>query len=827
MPSLFRSVFFPSLSVAFALACSGDPDKPDVPVTPVLKGSEVRFALGTDAALPPFLDVPFPSDIYLQDGHITEQLPGLSRILPSSSERIAHELAKMDGFSRIGMSHFYVDDRGTTNESYPGPTSTKIDRNTIPKGEVACAAGTSSVFLVDLEAAKESARIPCRAYFHTDGPRSAAHPTVGVGPARGVLLKEGHRYAAVITSRVKGEGGVNLEPSAEWTKIVAGDAPTPRAKFYSDAYKLVDERLREVLGADQILGIAPFTTNTNSKELFKLRDIVEAQPAPVLQWSAEALAPMGNQKFTSVTPLPAGFTATLDDYLGVFDPAKKLPSGVDDTDISISVRAHDQILSMGTAAVDVTTFLNVPPGSNSNSYTKTDFATFTKDANGVYVPFGKEKIWVSITLPKTPMPAEGYPLVIYAHGLDASRHVILQIANTFAAKGWAVAAIDSVTFGARSRNERWRVDKKTDYESAPGAVYKGPDGIGDASSSGARQDSSDLFGSFANLGAARDQFRQSAIDMAEVSRALTGADMTPLSPTGAALKIDPARIAYQGNSLGAIEGSLFAATEPRIKNYIFGVIGGGLVSELVVGSYDINSLVNGGLAINFDLVGDLLNSSNPVASVFQTVLEPADPMIFAPHLITDPREVMGVKIPPRNFLQTEVIYDSTVPNDANEAFMRAAGIGVAAPNVGSNAEITDIKNIANNAWRVPFVDVPVGADGTIHDTPVAGVTAFLIQVSPSGHGIEFIHSSTTHSGAIPFGRWDTNDPYSPIPSGTKIKVKNPYRSLQTIATQFFQAGFEGKVPAILGTDIPAAVRDYDGDGDLDDVDADASNSDVK
>ncbi|NOJ77495.1 hypothetical protein [Myxococcus xanthus] len=52
--------------------------------------------------------------------------------------------------------------------------------------------------------------------------------------------------------------------------------------------------------------------------------------------------------------------------------------------------------------------------------------------------------------PAGTMPADGYPVVIYGHGLTGNRTNIMTVANNFNAAGYAVAAIDTVFHGERA-----------------------------------------------------------------------------------------------------------------------------------------------------------------------------------------------------------------------------------------------------------------------------------------------------------------------------------------------------------------------------------------
>ncbi len=810
-------VFAPlALAVSFVVvaACSTTEATP----SPEKTGAIARFRF-TEGQVPDFLDVPFPSDVYrTPPGTIMDPIPALERVLRKSSGYIAHDIARANGFSRIALSHFHIDDLATG-------LAAPLDATTLPRGEVACQAATSSVFLLDLEATEADARVLCRTRIHHDGPRGEAQQNLAVGPARGILLKEGHSYATVITSRVHTKDGAPILASDGLAR--ARKSTSREGVIVANALTKAEALLASALAPDHatIVAIAPYTTHTQAAEFYELRETMQKQPAPVLRWDAASVAPMGAVRFAKLEDgvLPTGFTASLDDYLGVVAPEHKLPSGIDDPDVNLRTRAHDHIRAIATAAFEAPSFLKGIVGADSNQYRTMDFSTFTRDASGQLMMTGNERIWATFVLPDSPMPATGYPAIFFGHGLGGSRHIFLDLANQFAAHGWMTIMTDAIAHGARSRSERFRRDVKTQWEGNPGATYKGPDGLADPIA-GSYQDATDMFGGLLNLGALRDQFRQGAIDRSSLVRALENADLTPLSPTGEPIKVDLDKLGYSGSSLGGIDGALFAAIEPRVRNFILAVPGGGLLTELGARSPEISQLLGGAMAFYYDVIGQFVHESNPINTLLQTTVEACDPILFAPHLVKEPHVLFGVPMTRRNVLQIEIPFDTTVPNESNEAFARAAGFGLAMPNLGSYADVLDIKHIENNPWRTPFPSIAPDAIG-IHDTPVAGATGVVVQVSPSHHGIELTASTALRNFRIPYGDFESNEPFVPLYKDARVKVRNPYLQMQEMVFRFLEDGFAGRVPVVTG--IPPVRRDADDDGVDDDVDPDPNSAEIK
>ena len=781
-------------------------------------GVVARFTLPSDG-LPPFLDVPFPSDAYLASGKIADPLPGLERSFALNANYLSHELGKANGFSRTALSLFYVDDTAAPRDDNGDPSPATLDAASLPRTESDCTADGSSVFLLDLAATDAAkVRVPCRAAFHDDRTIATSRPVLGVGPARGILLEEGHAYATVVTSRVKDATGKKLSPSSDFRAVAGGDHSTATRTTYADAIAKARAALAPALAADgaEIVAIAPFTTQADTGVLFAMRDALEDAPAPKLAWDAPTVAPMGAARFAAKVngALPAGFTATLDDWLGVVAAGAKLPDGTDDPDTSLPVRAHDAFAALGTAVFTAQSYLQVKPGG----YDTLDHGTIAVDASGKPVlPDGAAattKIWVTFVVPTTPMPPGGYPVVIVGHGLSSSRQYLLDMGNTWAKNGWAIAAIDGVTFGARAAEAKYQVDKGTGFSGKNGATYAGPDGFTDEENGPV-----DFFGNLKNMGALRDQFREQAFDIAQLVRVLRSApDLSPLDTGAGAPKLDPEKLAYFGDSFGGITGATAAAIEPHVRAWFLNVAGGGLFTEVAAHAPDIAALLGVAATFNFRFGPERFDESHPLNVIGQTLAGAGDPIDYATALVMHPHPLKGAPTSPRNILQTEVLYDELVANEGGEALARAAGMGLAMPNVGSNAGIVDLKTMANNTQRVPLADVPPDGAG-IHDSPIPGVTAVVVQVAPGQHGEDAVRRRASRSYVIPYGRADGTNPF--VRLTTQYQASCPYRELQATAVRFFADAFAGKVPVVTGFKPP--VRDVDDDGATDDVDADPND----
>jgi dienelactone hydrolase len=810
---LSRSLHLLPFALCFSVACGSSSSGPSTSASP--QGVVARFDVTTDP-VPAFMAVPFPSDVYLDGGKVVP-IPKMGAVVKQNSQFITHELSKMDGFSRIALALFYVDDT-TAPETPDGlPAFAKIDPKTLPNSESACLADTSSAFLVDLAATDPTkARVPCSAVYHQDVRSPDARTNVAVGPAPGVVLQPAHQYAAVLTSRVKSTDGRAVQASADFEGVRSNSGHAPAV--YGSAYTKVMAALGSALAKDgaKVVALAPYTTTDMAKQLYALRDGIESAPAPVLKWDAQSMAPMAPAVFATNIGgnVPMGAKASLDAWLGTVPPTAKLPDGSDDPDGNLSVRAHDLVLEVGTGVFEATNWL---AHYATGTYNDLDHATFTTDASGKVVPAPDAptaKIWVTFAVPSGTMPSTGYPVVIFQHGLGGSRGDMMDLANPFCAKGWMVAAIDSVTFGARAAEAPFQVDNVNNF-GGPGSTYRGPDGIADAiGNPPATNGSTDLFGTLIDIGAIRDQFRQAALDTAQLVKVLRSKpDLSGLALNGAVPAIDPDRIAYVGQSLGAIEGATAAAIEPHVQEWVLNVGGGGLIRELAAHSPTVSDQLNLAAGFNFGFIQGTFDEGHVLVSLLQTIIDPGDPLAFAAGIVQSPQPLAGQATKPRDVLQIEVVYDEWVPNESNEALARAGGWGLGSPNVGPNGWVLDYKNLSNNPGRLSLPSVAAQSDGAIHDTPAPGVTAVMVQESPANHGGNLTSSSDQRKFCIPYGNYASASPFTPV---TPFNVNCPYLKTQATIQRFLSDGFAGKVPGVVPPETP--VRDLDGDGVPDDSD---------
>lgn len=763
-----RALLLAALALA---ACSTAPAAPE-------HRALVRFEVPADGSLPAFLDVPFPSDLYREaDGSLARDVPGLELYIPENADHFRDALDATRGFSRFAGASFRLD--------APPASDGVVDPATLPAGEADTLAPGASVVLLDLDAADPgSARLPARAKFHDDRPRGGASPpSLAVLPARGALLPEGHRVAAVVTTDVALADGTPLAPSAGLLRVTGGARDRPGEDVVGAAWDQALALAPELEG--RVAGLATYTTMASAGELVALREAAGAAPISALSWDAADCAPMYPARF-SAEPLPS-FDATLDAWLGA--PAK-LPDGSDDPARDQDTgAAHDALAAIGTAVFEAPNFLLDRPGGYDDPLHR----TLSRDASGAFVPSPERpsaRIWVSLALPKGAVPAAGFPTVILQHGLQGDRSFLLTLANTYARQGWATVAIEAVTFGARSDTPTFTVDAEASFPwSAQAGAYAGPDGLVDTNASAIA-----FFGNFTGFGAMRDQLRQSAVDFGALARLLAdpALDLGPLAVAVPGARLDASRLAYVGDSFGSIVGSMVASVEPRIGAFVLNVGGGGIITEIGARAPTISGVLSGGANLVYGVSNEWLDEAHPASTLLQTIIEPGDPLTHAHRIVREPAVIGGAPNDPKSVILIEVVWDELVSNEGSEALARAAGFPLAEPNVGPNGG----------------VDLPVApaAGGVTKDVPALGITAVLVQASPASHGSDLYGANGTRSYAPPFGV-DGPQPFVPLPT---VHLKQPYLGLQAMTVGFFLPFFAGAVPELR--DVPVPRRDFDDDG---------------
>jgi virulence factor lipase-like protein len=232
----------------------------------------------------------------------------------------------------------------------------------------------------------------------------------------------------------------------------------------------------------------------------------------------------------------------------------------------------------------------------------------------------------------TTKPANGWPVVIFEHGITRDRTDSFALAQAFVSAGWVIVGVDLPLHGVTNpMNPFYQPANEQTFNldlivNASGA--SGPDGVIDPTGT-----------HFINLTyplASRDNLRQGVVNLLALTRALPNLDLDG-DTVG---DIDPARIAFVGQSLGSIVGLSFGAALPvpadfpvpvptvnplRVPTMVLSVPGGG-VAELLRDSPTFGPRINAGLQGQ-----GLLPGTSLYAQYFrdvQNIVDAGDPLNF-------------------------------------------------------------------------------------------------------------------------------------------------------------------------------------------------------
>jgi hypothetical protein len=664
------------LLLAAASACGDD-----------LGATAIRLELPDDGSAPAYGQAPYPSDAWrTDDGHL-EPPAGLEAIFHRDPELIAAHLAALDGFGVRPLIEFPID--GAL--------------------DLASIAGAARVIDIDPDSPERGREV--RYDWQWDPERQV----LAGAPEPGQVLRAGTRYAAVLGRDLRDAAGLPLARPPGMVRLAAAGSDLP-ARWRTTA---------EAIERDTV-GIAVFTTERATRTMAAARALLDdpaAVPPSELSFPDPAIIfkdPLALDRLLGHAVRFADGPRAGSERWGV--SAGTNPTGV----------AHDHVGVIATGTMTVARFRRPDTGDDGP-----DDETFAVDpATGVPALVSMESIPVTFAIPAAapPSPA-GYPVAILAHGLGSSRHAILTFAEPLAAAGFAVVAIDADTHGSR-----WDpTDEKNilaTFLPAFDGVADMPDGFGDTIG---LVTTFDFLEGLHNLSGARDAIRQSVLDFAQLAALLRrpDLDLAPLARDGVSPRLDTSHLAFLGESFGTIVGGVLAAVEPNIDLYVLDVAGAGMLDLAIVNAPGLATLVLPLAQVMFGVDGRM-DRFHPAVAMLQWLMDPADPLTYAPHLLRDRLEVGGAPLGPRHLVILEVLGDEIIHNLATESLARAAGAEVLAPGAAPGV-----------------APAPSPAAGNVD-----GQTAVLVQIPGASHGsnwtseeghLDFV-PGFPHAGAEPFPR---------------------------------------------------------------------------
>ncbi|HJU40809.1 MAG TPA: hypothetical protein VJ724_14660 [Tahibacter sp.] len=406
--------------------------------------------------------------------------------------------------------------------------------------------------------------------------------TIAVVPTR--PLKQLTSYLAVATSAITDENGNDATPDQTYflTKrtsplCVNGAStepllPAAQACALEPLRQLTNSHLAvaasQGITADKVVVSWVATTQGITPVLQQAVGKVNQTPAPLTR-----LAPTGQ----TLANLGLGLAPIADIYIGTID----LPYY---QTAAVSNNNPGGVLSGFWKAAPGA---YVPPFNQAGLSPTSTNVTF---ANPFPVATKTETVPLVLTVPNAASgktkPPEGWPIVIFQHGITRNRTDAFAIAQTLASQGFAVIAIDMPLHGivdpanplkientplaATGAHERtFNLDIKGPNGGCPTGATSPicPDGVIDGSGA--------YFINLTSLLTSRDNIRQAIVDLFSLSRAIP-----TLNYDGGSTDFAESKIYFVGQSLGSIVGTSFSAFDPRIDTAMLSVPGGGIARLL-------------------------------------------------------------------------------------------------------------------------------------------------------------------------------------------------------------------------------------------------------
>lgn len=241
---------------------------------------------------------------------------------------------------------------------------------------------------------------------------------------------------------------------------------------------------------------------------------------------------------------------------------------------------------------------------------------FEIGSDGLPVVQRYESVPVTLTLPRTPMPAGGYPFVLYVHGSGGQADQVVHRGPVL------------VPGGDRERGQGpAHVYAAHGIASAATAMPLNPERLPGAASR--------AYLNLLNLGAYPFTFQQGTFEQRLFLDALERLEIDEGTVAACAgvggegpIRLNVGRIGMHGQSMGAQYANMLAAVDPRVEAVL--PTGSGGLWTLVI----LLATIEGGLDVG-TVIGPLLGAQEPVTylhpglQLVQLALEPAETMVFA------------------------------------------------------------------------------------------------------------------------------------------------------------------------------------------------------
>jgi pimeloyl-ACP methyl ester carboxylesterase len=607
MRSIRRLTLVIVVAAAISGCESGSSDEPQAiaftpPAAPTGTGFVAMYA-------PPVDNVPYPNDIYYNPTTLRLNVP------VKVTSPLSAALNTLDGFSTTAV----------ISAPFNGPlaAASLIPWNPLTMGPTAASA---SIVVLNVTGTP-APLIPGVDY----DVRISAAAGSGGGLLEIVPLKPlapRTRYAFIVTNGVRSTAnvaaGADLVFGAVRDTYLAGGTSVPGQPALTPLFQVIPP----LLEAARAIGIPPgnvvvawsMLTQSTTEVLDAVDATTPARPAALVPAGTTAQLGLGVPSFANI------YTGYLDiAYYG--DPANPLTS----------FWVNSQL---------------VPPTAQNP-------APFARVPN--------KRIPLLATVPNNQTrPQAGWPVVIFQHGITLNRTVMFAMADSFAAAGFAVVAIDLPLHGV--------TDTASPLYQAPNERHFNLDNVGAVGvfAPDGQIDNGWQILNVANPLNARDHIRQAVADTIALKRTLPELDV---NADGIPDDLDVNRIHYVGISLGSIISGVFLGLDSEIKTATLASPAGPWTSILTdPQAIDFGAPIRRALAAQ-GLPQGTIGFDNFVRDL-QTVIDPVDPVNYA----IDAADTHPIHV-------IEVLGDTAVPNGPTDYIAQLWGLpSVSTTTSGAPAE---------------------------------------------------------------------------------------------------------------------------------------------
>ena len=231
----------------------------------------------------------------------------------------------------------------------------------------------------------------------------------------------------------------------------------------------------------------------------------------------------------------------------------------------------------------------------------------------------REPVCFSLTVPKGVAPADGFPLVVYAHGTGGSYRSFIDLGLA------ADYATGTITLPVPAG-----VDAGIAPASAIPMAVLGYDGVMHGTrKGGSTRGEGELVYNFLNPGAARDNALQAAADLLAIPSALPAL-------VSAGVLVNSSQLALYGHSQGGNAASLVVTQNSTYKSFVFSGTGGLLLFTLTgkLSPVNLPSFLPYALG---ELSTASVREDHPVLNLMQMYFERSDSVNFAPRIAVNPK----------------------------------------------------------------------------------------------------------------------------------------------------------------------------------------------